>query len=205
MIGLRGLNAHKVVASGRGIERHSGSRGTCAIGSDSQRRVVLRGAEYSLIRATLSAVNGPRVHTARRCVSECHRHFRGSPLRPRCHGRRSVHLHGTCKLRWTGDTRVPAAVESHVRGALLDGRLRLKRAAGAERERCAYESKGSKACHRYSNDVDLHEVLHSSRPGSTPARYAPIHPRSVRLRTVAAKGAAAVTLAFARRRHRSGP
>jgi hypothetical protein len=27
----------------------------------------------------------------------------------------------------------------------------------------------------------------------------------VRLRTVAAKGAAAVTLAFARRRHRSGP
>jgi len=35
----------------------------------------------------------------------------------------------------------------------------LECAAGAERERCGDESKGSRACHRYSNAVKFHKSL----------------------------------------------
>src|SRR6185437_11578165 len=170
MIGGRGLNAHKVVASAWGVERYSRSGGARAIGTDPQRWVVPRSTEHSLVRATLTEVNGPRVYAARRCVSEHHHNLRGSPLHTRCHGSRSVHLHGARKLRRAGDARVPAAVESYVRGLHLDRRLLLEHGAGTERERCGEKSQGSNAfVPRYFNGGKLHgwlQLLLNDSPGA---------------------------------------
>src|SRR6185437_382525 len=61
----RGLYTYEVLPCARGINRNCGVRDACALGIDAQRRVVLESAKHSLIRTTLSEMDGPWVQASR--------------------------------------------------------------------------------------------------------------------------------------------